>query len=92
MSPILYIPFNSDDETETTEGLIASTTNVLFADREPETPGSARVNVASFPAISRINPLLSESDDVFTYPKSVFRCPSPAIYWKVKIDVPVPLV
>ena len=91
MSPILYSPFDSEEDTEMTEGLIASTTNALFADKELASPGSARVKVASFPAASRISPLLRDRDNALTYSKSVFKCPSSAMYWKDNIDDPEPL-
>ena len=43
MSPILYSPFDSEEDTEMTEGLIASTTNALFADKELASPGSGEL-------------------------------------------------
>ena len=46
------------EETELTVGIIASTISALFADNDPEEPGSRRVKFASLPATSLINPLI----------------------------------
>ena len=45
-------------------GAVVSITNALFAPKEPDAPGDAKVRVASLPAASFIVPLFNTSAEV----------------------------
>jgi hypothetical protein len=59
-----------------TVGGVVSTTIALFAPRDPAVAGATKVNVDAVPARSRIDPPLSESEDVATYVRSALVSPA----------------
>ena len=52
-------PSDTNEVTLVTVGTTPSITKALFAPKEPEAPGEAKVNVAAFPAASFIVPLFN---------------------------------
>ena len=62
--PTANVPLLVVAETDETVGGDPSTTNALFAANEPDAPGDASVNVASFPATSLIVPLFKVNAEV----------------------------
>ena len=61
-SPTFNVPSEVVEVTLVTVGTSPSITNALFAPKEPEAPGDAKVNVAAFPAASFIVPLFNAKE------------------------------